>query len=642
MKAVDKHDDATVKGWKEDIDTLLVFAGLFSAVVTAFAVESYEWLLEDPQDVSASVLYHISQQLSNPNMLPVAPTDSPFHPTTSVIRINSLWFLSLIMSLTSGLFGLMCKQWLREHRRDTPNITQMEALGLRQLRHESFKKWGIHLFLGALPVLLEFAVLLFFAGLLEFLWTLHIVAFAIAACAVVPTATIYIFTSVFPALVMLSFTDNEPYKRIIGTITSIQHICPYKSPQAWLVYTMTTKLPKLLSKSAFKRTHIIPFSDWAASDLHVIDNFGTRYPGVSLPPLKVEWRTLKVYELQGLRWLLTIFSDIPSMSLCLLDCLKTTQLHPSTVIAAVFDSWVESTWKEITIEEKFEDFRSFQDGTSSGPLNLHNTQSPLKLGINVQLLFYREFWITWVNIIVNSGPNTYHAFYYLAHTLENYLQEYLSRCREGIRPATRFFLPFWLAEKMWNHSNPDVRNQSINLIRFYEEVWDSKSFPRINPAQGSSDERYNLVQTLAHHILHCDNSVLLTTPRGYQFLEFVNGKILEDELFPSDAEGLDFSTLDEKVTTIKGLAAEWRTAMNKAIAMKMATSKPYVIPPRRSKLTRDSGGGDGWSEQEPFVSPKHEGTFDGTVIVTTPDEQSLEDSPRQERLTIITHRPEEV
>ncbi|KAK1218534.1 hypothetical protein PQX77_018777 [Marasmius sp. AFHP31] len=160
----------TVKGWKEDIDTLLVFvrllrdiplfhkrfyspesqAGLFSAVVTAKAVKLYEWLSEDLQDVSASVLYRISQQLNNPNMPPGVPTDSPFHPTTSVIQVDSLWFLSLVMSLASGLFGLMCKQWLREHRRDTPNITHMEALGLRQLRHESLKKWGIHLFPGAL------------------------------------------------------------------------------------------------------------------------------------------------------------------------------------------------------------------------------------------------------------------------------------------------------------------------------------------------------------------------------------------------------------------------------------------------------------------------------------------------------------
>ncbi|KAL0574429.1 hypothetical protein V5O48_007532 [Marasmius crinis-equi] len=519
----------------------------------------------------------------------------------------------------------------------------MEALGLRQLRQESFKKWGIHLFLGALPVLLELSVLLFFTGLLEFLWTLHVVAFAIAACAIIPSTAVYVFTTTVPALIMLSFTDNNPYKRVIGAIKSIQYICPYKSPQAWLVYIFTTKLPIFLSKSAFKQPHIIQFSDWAASDLHVIENLGTRFPGVSLPPLQVEWRVLKVYQLQGLRWLLTIFSDIPSMSLAILDCLKSTQLHPSTVIAAVFDSWVESTWKDTTIEEKFEEFRDFQDGTSSGPLTLHSTRSPMKLGINLQLLFYREFWIKWVNIIAESGPNSYHAFYYLIQTLDAYLQEYVSRCREGIRPATRFFLPFWLVEKLWNHPRPELRAQSLEFLRYYEAVWDSSIFPPIEPTEGTRDERYNLVQALARHLNKYDNSVLLDTARGYEFLEFVNGKIMQDEMFPSGAEGLALGTMftvDEKETTIKALAAEWRMAMNKAIAVRRAAMKPYV--------PRHRNGTTGNDDVEPGEEQDGESIVYGRPdiavpipLVTITEGGSVEDSPRA-GLTIITHSLEDV
>ncbi|KAF9255211.1 hypothetical protein L218DRAFT_838420, partial [Marasmius fiardii PR-910] len=41
MKAIDTREDEQVEGYKDDIDTLLVFAGLFSAVVTAFTIESY-------------------------------------------------------------------------------------------------------------------------------------------------------------------------------------------------------------------------------------------------------------------------------------------------------------------------------------------------------------------------------------------------------------------------------------------------------------------------------------------------------------------------------------------------------------------------------------------------------------------------
>ncbi|KAI0649471.1 hypothetical protein C8Q79DRAFT_876040, partial [Trametes meyenii] len=58
------YDEAMVRGWKEEIDTLLVFAGLFSAVVTAFNIEAYHLLQEDPSETSVRILQQISQQLS--------------------------------------------------------------------------------------------------------------------------------------------------------------------------------------------------------------------------------------------------------------------------------------------------------------------------------------------------------------------------------------------------------------------------------------------------------------------------------------------------------------------------------------------------------------------------------------------------
>ncbi|EEB98064.1 hypothetical protein MPER_02494, partial [Moniliophthora perniciosa FA553] len=54
---VGKYDEGMVKSWKEDIDTLLVFGGLFSAVVSAFLIESYQWLSEDPADITVMLPY---------------------------------------------------------------------------------------------------------------------------------------------------------------------------------------------------------------------------------------------------------------------------------------------------------------------------------------------------------------------------------------------------------------------------------------------------------------------------------------------------------------------------------------------------------------------------------------------------------
>ncbi|KAI3611610.1 hypothetical protein WG66_007697 [Moniliophthora roreri] len=97
-----------VKNYKEDIDTQLVFAGLFSAVVTAFLIESYQWLSEDPADTTVALLIQLSAQLNAPQSIPAERP--PFEADSFSIHINCLWFLSLILSLTSALFGLLCKQ----------------------------------------------------------------------------------------------------------------------------------------------------------------------------------------------------------------------------------------------------------------------------------------------------------------------------------------------------------------------------------------------------------------------------------------------------------------------------------------------------------------------------------------------------
>ncbi|KAI0795306.1 hypothetical protein BC629DRAFT_1286980, partial [Irpex lacteus] len=103
-----------VKDTKEDIDTLL--AGLFSAVLTAFLVESYQRLLPDTasqmlatSSQTLAVMQQISLQLSNSTYQPldIIPnaTFIAFQPSSADIRVNVLWFASLIFSLMTASFG---------------------------------------------------------------------------------------------------------------------------------------------------------------------------------------------------------------------------------------------------------------------------------------------------------------------------------------------------------------------------------------------------------------------------------------------------------------------------------------------------------------------------------------------------------
>uniref|UniRef100_A0A0W0F1B4 DUF6535 domain-containing protein n=1 Tax=Moniliophthora roreri TaxID=221103 RepID=A0A0W0F1B4_MONRR len=245
LSAVMEYDDVMVKNWKEDIDTLLVFvrlpfychedflmleqAGLFSAVVTAFVIESYQWLSEDPADATVTLLTQISMQFNASQT--VLPERLQFTLDASSVRINCWWFLSLIFSLTSALFGLLCKQWLRAQQRDPPSRSPAEALALRQMRRDSFEKWGLSPFLSVLPILLEVTLLLFFVGILDLLWARRPIPFALCFVSVMLSAGLYFTTTFLPTLALLWKSDQLSYHLI----------CPYKSPQAWAVYQLLVK-----------------------------------------------------------------------------------------------------------------------------------------------------------------------------------------------------------------------------------------------------------------------------------------------------------------------------------------------------------------------------------------------------------------
>ncbi|KAJ3521431.1 hypothetical protein NM688_g9017 [Phlebia brevispora] len=116
--ALNNVDNDKIGHCKEDIDTLLVFASLFSAVLTAFVVESYQALSPDPSDQVVQLLTQIAVQTNSYtitssyiNAIATAPSSPPpFRPQPIYIHVNRLWFISLILSLITASFGILIKQ----------------------------------------------------------------------------------------------------------------------------------------------------------------------------------------------------------------------------------------------------------------------------------------------------------------------------------------------------------------------------------------------------------------------------------------------------------------------------------------------------------------------------------------------------
>ncbi|KAI0691133.1 hypothetical protein BC835DRAFT_133728 [Cytidiella melzeri] len=174
-------DERKIKGYKEDIDTFLVFAGLFSAVLTAFLVESYQGLQQDPSQVMIALMqqvviqtysYSLNAGLLNSTAPPLSQPLLAFQPSLYAVRVNILWFASLTLTLISASFGILVKQWLREYL--AGDYTSPQArLRVRHYRNPGLDNWKVFEIAAMLPLLLQLALALFFIGLCFFTAGVH-------------------------------------------------------------------------------------------------------------------------------------------------------------------------------------------------------------------------------------------------------------------------------------------------------------------------------------------------------------------------------------------------------------------------------------------------------------------------------------
>ncbi|KAI0313709.1 hypothetical protein OF83DRAFT_1045276, partial [Amylostereum chailletii] len=76
LSHANKLDNDLVERWKGDMDGILIFSGLFSAVVTAFIVETYKLLQPDNTQAAADLLIRVVAALENSAAATVASTVS--------------------------------------------------------------------------------------------------------------------------------------------------------------------------------------------------------------------------------------------------------------------------------------------------------------------------------------------------------------------------------------------------------------------------------------------------------------------------------------------------------------------------------------------------------------------------------------
>ncbi|KAG9124501.1 hypothetical protein FRC07_011399 [Ceratobasidium sp. 392] len=173
VKETKEFDNDMVDGWNRSLDVTLVFAALFSAILTAFVNESAKLLKPDPSEQTVVVLKAILQTLqgnttghSLTNLSDVAE-DADSQPTRNAIWVNCLWYLSLSISVAVTLAAMLAKQWCYHYlsARSGDTITQAEE---RQQRYNGLTKWRMQGILEQLPMMMHISLGMWSHGLVEY------------------------------------------------------------------------------------------------------------------------------------------------------------------------------------------------------------------------------------------------------------------------------------------------------------------------------------------------------------------------------------------------------------------------------------------------------------------------------------------
>ena len=128
-----------------------------------------------------------------------------------MVRINGLWFSSLICSLVTASLGILVKQWLHEYM-SHDSLSPRAHVRIRQFRYEGLVRWRVFEIAAALPFLVQVALVLFFIGLSEFLRELNPTIGWVVTTLILAWATVFISTGVASA-----FSSQCPYKSRVLT-----------------------------------------------------------------------------------------------------------------------------------------------------------------------------------------------------------------------------------------------------------------------------------------------------------------------------------------------------------------------------------------------------------------------------------------
>ena len=213
---------------------LVVQAGLFSAALTSFLIDSASNLQVDPaqqmvfyQQQNVALLAQITKQISSiaPQVsIPSTPLPSyDFSPSASDVRVNSFWFMSLVFSLSAALLATLVQQWVRDYMHVFQRYSNpLKIARLRQYLYEGVEGWYMPMVARSVPGLVHISLFLFFVGLGDSLLAAYT---TVAVTTIIPIAIcglLYI-SSMFSPILHPQSPFRNPFSGLIWYLKQRVH-----------------------------------------------------------------------------------------------------------------------------------------------------------------------------------------------------------------------------------------------------------------------------------------------------------------------------------------------------------------------------------------------------------------------------------
>ncbi|KAL0568153.1 hypothetical protein V5O48_013834 [Marasmius crinis-equi] len=403
-----------------------------------------------------------------------------------------------------------------------------------------------------LPVLLEFALLFFFAGILDLFWSLKVEPLFVVGCiSIGMSGFLYCVTTIIPGIATMGMIRRQALKVFPTYPKSRTEVYrptwPYKSPQAWGLFKFFTSIISIspwviFANSAHYSTGINlldltntmtiflnRFTNWSQGDLFFVN------------PWWLDENKIDVNLWEGIKSITAIFRDTIFIQPYLVTILKS--YSPSIALPLALPryhrvyTWIDS--EDFRIDSPAVKARNAKINETLDRLAIPSwttdTEPSLERDSALQLQIIKNNWMLETK---RAGS-------------DEFIAETQRISKENVPKRTKVnFTPFFcMAKQLWED------NRGVELLDIYRDEWMAYSGSIANEKIAiDGDERYQLMASFARYIKRhldltreqeeeevregeegltssSDPQPILTSDKGLEFLHFIHNQVIEHKLY---------------------------------------------------------------------------------------------------------------